>query len=711
MATAAAGPVYRLLGRRDLGTSTFPPMETALVAGDLAFRQHSGGHTNGPNWPAFLSFADRYFSGRPLLSSLFHDHAVLQRDRPVRVWGWAAPGETVDVSVSLAGSGKSTDAPLAALARATARADATGRWLATLPPMKAGGPHVLTVRSASGATAAARDILVGDVWLCSGQSNMALQVHRTLDARAEIARSANDSIRMITLDLVNNSTPLADVARIARWQAASPATTPEFSATCFYFARELQKTVKVPMGLITSAWGGSRIEAWMSAESLRKVGGYDDALDLLSLQAKDPSAAIGRWSEMWQTWWRAHAAGRGVAEPWAASAEITGYWKTVPDASKPWEEWGVPALAEYNGIVWYRTSFTLDQSQASQAATLAFGPVDEVDTTWVNGKAAGYTSGAGTPRSYSLAPGTLHAGENSIAIAALDTYATGGMLGATSQRTITLANGTVIPLTGEWKYEVAPTGIGPVPRAPWESTGGVTTIYNAMAAPLTPYTLRGVAWYQGESNTEMAARYEKLLAAWMADWRKQFDAPELPFLIVQLANYGGPPTHPAESDWAQLREAQRAAVANDKHAGLAVTIDIGDRYDIHPTNKQEVGRRLARAARRVVYGENIAPSGPVAKNARLVGKNVVVEFDDVQGKLHTLSSQNAVGFELCGPPTGATSGSCEYAAGTPEENRVIIKVPEGSSPTRVRYCWADSPVCTLFDDANLPAGPFEVAIR
>jgi sialate O-acetylesterase len=691
MAAAAAGPVYKLLGRQDLGTNTFPPQETALVAGDVAFRQHSGDHTNGPNWPTFLSFADRYFSGRPLLSSLFHDHAVLQRDKPVRVWGWARPGESVSVSV--------------ASHSATARAGANGRWTATLPAMKAGGPHSLSVRSESGATTRSRDILVGDVWLCSGQSNMVLPVHRSLDARSEIARSANDRIRMLTLDLVNKPVRLEDVATVVPWLAASPATAPEFSAACFYFARELQKTVNLPMGLINASWGGSRIQAWMSEESLRALGGHDEFLDLLATQSKDPAVALPLWGAWWQKWWRAHAGGNAPAEPWAVSPDIARDWRVVPAAMGPWEQWGVPALAEYNGIVWYRTSFTLSPAQATQRATLSLGPVDEVDTTWVNGKVAGYTSGAGSDRLYALSPQFLHAGENTVAVAALDTYATGGMLGTGNQ--VTLADGTVVPLNGEWKYSIAPSGMGPPPRAPWESTGGMTTIYNAMIAPLEPYTLRGVAWYQGESNTEDAGSYENLMTGWMADWRKRFDSAELPFLIVQLANYGPAATEPTESGWAELRNAQRAVVAKDKHAALTIAIDIGDRYDIHPANKQELGKRLARAARHVVYGESISPSGPVAKNASRVGKDIAVRFDNVEGHLSAYGAQRAIGFELCG--TGPKT--CRFAEGIAEGKTVRLEAAVSADVARVRYCWADSPICTLYDESGLPAGPFEMAIR
>jgi sialate O-acetylesterase len=334
--------------------------------------------------------------------------------------------------------------------------------------------------------------------------------------------------------------------------------------------------------------------------------------------------------------------------------------------------------------------------------------VDEVDTTWVNGKIAGYTSGAGTNRSYALNSDVLHAGENTLAVAALDTYLTGGMLGTASQRSITLADGTVIPLDSEWKYAIAPSGMGPPPRAPWEATGGQTTIYNAMIAPLAPYTLRGVAWYQGESNTEDARNYATLMTAWMADWRKRFEAPELPFLVVQLANYGAAVTAPAESGYAELREAQRAVVAGDRHAGLAVAIDIGERNDIHPANKQEVGRRLARAARHVVYGEPVAPSGPVAKRASLSGKDIVVQFDDVQGHLAAYGAREVTGFEVC----ASSAGTCQFAETSANGNTVRVDAPEGTTTLkRVRYCWADSPICTLYDESGLPAGPFELAIQ
>lgn len=629
---------------------------------------------------------------RPLLAPPFQPHAVLQRGKPIPVWGWARAGEAV--SVSLAGH------------TVTATADATGRWMAKLPPLEAGGPYSLRASTKSGATQSADDVLIGDVWLCSGQSNMVLQVKRTLNSRSEIENAHNDSIRMLTVPLTTSAAPLDTFRSTVSWERTTPGTVPEFSATCFYFARELQKTVHVPMGLINSSWGGSKIQAWMSAEALHRVGGYDESLELLDLSRRDGVAANQRWGEMWQKWWRAHAS--PPTEPWAVDAAKSGHWRVAPHPlTSPWEQWGVPELADYNGIVWYRTTLDLTSEQAAQRASLSLGPIDEVDETWVNGKAIGSTSGAGTDRTYDLPKGLLHAGVNTVVIAVLDTYAAGGIYGPLEKRALHLANGTSIPLDREWQYQIAPANVGPVPRAPWEAVAGLGVIYNAMIAPLEPYALRGVLWYQGESNTDEADQYEALLAALMADWRAKFAAAELPFLIVQLANYGPASTEPVDSDWARLREAQRLAVAHDAHAALAVAVDIGNRYDIHPANKQELGRRLARAARHVVYGEAVAPSGPVARSARRVGDRIEVEFTDVDGQLLIYGSNRPVGFEVCaGQPA-----SCRFVDAMAEKTRIWLEPGAGPAPDRVRFCWADSPVCNVYDRSGLPAGPFELPIH
>jgi sialate O-acetylesterase len=356
----------------------------------------------------------------------------------------------------------------------------------------------------------------------------------------------------------------------------------------------------------------------------------------------------------------------------------------------------------------------LTATQAKLPATLSLGQVDEVDLTWVNGRAIG-SSGCCPERSYAVPSGLLKAGENLIVVNDVDTYASGGMYGPAEKRALVFGDGTRVPLTG-WEYQVAPAGLDAPLRSPWEATAGVSMIYNAMIAPLHDFSLRGVAWYQGESNTSVpeGKRYQAQLAALMTDWRRQFGA-ALPFLVVQLANYGPMAPRPVESGWALTRDAQRRAVAADGNAALVVTIDIGNRDDVHPTNKQEVGRRLARAARHVVFGEKLSASGALPESARQTANALVeVKFKDFEGDLDVYGASDPSAFELCGDgaePCRFVSARLTGGGHVLLNNSTGIATPDQlPRPTRVRYCWADSPLCNLFDGAGLPVGPFEIPL-
>jgi sialate O-acetylesterase len=626
----------------------------------------------------------------PLLDALFVDHAVLQRDRPINVYGHAAAGE--EVSVTLAGKS------------ARAKADAQGVWSLNLPAVGAGGPHTLVARVAS-RLQTVNDVLLGDVWLCSGQSNMEFAVRNALSADSEVALSANDRIRQVTIARANSAAPRADFDAPLEWKVAGPTTTEHFSAVCYYFVRELQKTVDAPQGLISSNWGGSRIEPWMSEAALRAVDGYQGPLDLLGEYRSDKPLAFRHWGEIWQKWWLDQRAITGGKQPWAAR-DAAG-WNAAPADLGYWETWNVPALARYDGMVWFRAHATLNKAQAKQAAKLSLGLVDDVDVTWVNGRAVGNSFGLDA-RTYELPPQLLKAGDNVLTVNVHDFWGNGGIYGPASERAVVLADGTRIPLTG-WEYEIAPAGLWP-PHAPWETLSGVSVLYNAMIAPLGKYGLRGVVWYQGEANAGLddARHYQALLAAWMADWRRRFDAP-LPFLIVQLANFGALARTPVDSGWAMLRDAQRRAVAADGNAGMAVTIDIGNRDDIHPTNKQDVGKRLARAARHVVYGEKLSASGAQPVSATRTGGDVVVTLGAYEGNLLVIGARDPSGFELC----GATQDSCHFVRAQLQDGGKVVLTDAGgaSSATRVRFCWADSPLCNLYDGVELPVGPFEIDVR
>ncbi len=505
------------------------------------------------------------------------------------------------------------------------QANELGHWHATLPALAAGGPHELSVRTQSGQVQTVGDVMIGEVWLCAGQSNMVLQVHRALDTRAEIANSANDRIRLLTVPDASSVRPQQTFSQAAPWRVAGPSTVPEFSAACFYFARELQKTVDVPMGLIVAAWGGSRIQTWMSDAALRAAGVDNEALDVLALYAEQPAAAHARWGAMWETWWLHRTHARREAAPWAI--EPAGEWRKAPLELGPWERWGVPELASYNGMVWYRTSVTLSAQQAQQSATLSLGSVDEMDQTWINGRPIGAVPGKtptdsapviepGPGRNYRLPRGTLRPGKNVIVVNVLDTYATGGLVGPAEQRAIRLADGSSVPLDNEWQYQIPPADIGEAPRPPWDPVRGLGALYNGMIAPLGDLSIRGVAWYQGEANTTQSARYQDLLTRFMADWRGRFGA-QTPFLIVQLANYGAPPTAPVESGWAEVREAQRLAVANDAHAGLAIAID--HRRALRHSSGQQAGSGPtpgARSATRCVWRAHRAVGAGGAQRAQ-----------------------------------------------------------------------------------------------
>lgn len=630
-----------------------------------------------------------------LLHSIFQDHGVLQRDRPITVWGRAASGEVVTVSLG----GQS--------ARATA--DAAGRWSAVLPAMSAGGPLVLTAQGSSGARQSAGDILVGDVFLCSGQSNMELNVQGASDSWNEIRRSANDAIRLLNVAHATSPTPLVAFKEPVAWKVAAPDTVAEWSAACFFFARELQPSIRIPIGLVQATWGGSNIRPWMSIAALQANGGYDRSLKNLALYAKDENAAQKQFAALWEEWWRSVSGDRVGAEPWgehpSAAARTGGDWRAAPPGLGDWRNWGMVDLDDFTGSIWYRTTLSLTAAQAASARALSLGAINQVDETWINGRALGNTFAYGSDRKYAVARGMLQAGDNILVVNVSSTYGGGGLLNGGAPRVLELTGGETVPLTAPWQFRMVPPAIGSPPRTPWESVGGLATLYNAMIAPLGGYGFRGALWYQGESNTGEAQTYQTLLSGMMADWRRQFGA-DLAFLIVQLPNFGTPPATTAESGWATVREAQRLAVANDAHAGLAVTIDIGEAHNLHPGNKQDVAKRLARAAGHVIYGQPFAPSGPTARRAARRGGRIALEFADVERGLLAYSHDTPIGFELCADSVD----TCRFADGSIDGSQVMLSIPNGLSPTRVRYCWADSPICTLYDFSGLPAGPFELQI-
>ncbi|MFP5435091.1 MAG: sialate O-acetylesterase, partial [Alphaproteobacteria bacterium] len=418
--------------------------------------------------------------------------------------------------------------------------------------------------------------------------------------------------------------------------------------------------------------------------------------------ASDPIGAERAASAEWEGWWRAATGDAVGQEPWQPGSTLG--WADVPKLG-PWEEWGVSALSEFNGMVWFRREIILTAAQAAEAATLSLGTMDDVGRVWINGSPVGMSAKAWQPTSLTVPPGLLKAGRNVLIINVMDNYANGGLLGPASDMALRFADGGDVPLGDKWRYAVAAKSPPGEPRVPWADVTGAGTLFNGMIAPLGAIGLKGVAWYQGESDVDLPG-YADRLAAMMAEWREQFRAPDLPFVIVQLAAYGKPTTKPSESGWARMRDTQYRAVAADPNAALATAIDLGDPFDIHPGEKQELGRRLARSMRAVAYGERHSASGPqAAKAIATPDGGAMIEFSGLTGALQTRSAAQAIGFELC----GQAADSCRYVGGEVEGLRIRL-AGDGQPAVRVRYGWADSPVTNLYDEAPLPVGSFELPI-
>jgi sialate O-acetylesterase len=622
-------------------------------------------------------------SAAPTLDPMFADHAVIQRDSPIQLRGTATPGERL--TVSFGGRSRST------------RADGNGRWTAGFGTLPAGGPYHLEAIGAGGKAAAADDVMVGDVWLCSGQSNMEYPLRNALNGEAEVAGAADPLLRLMKVPH-NRQIALQDsFARDVTWKPASPESAKDFSAACYFIARALRQAHGVAIGAIDSSWGGTAIATWMDEAAVRATGGGTD-VDLLREYRSDPEGTKLKFDRRWEDWWRQFSGTKPGEEPWRTSDQLK--WTPVPKIA-PWEQWGDPDLAEFDGAMWARLRFTLTADEAAKGAALHLGAIDDFDRTYVNGERVGSIYMYSTPRDYALPPGLLKPGVNEVMVYILDTGGGGGFSGPADRLKLSFADGSEKSLGRGWEYSIIGADVSPPPLPPWNEAPGPTTLYNGMIAPIGRFHLKGAAWYQGEADVGKSG-YDRRLAAMMKSWRGQFGDPSLPFLIVGLAGFGQPVTAPTASNWAALINEQRKAVDSDARTALMSAIDIGERNDIHPANKQEVGRRLTLAAEALAYGRSDVALTPRVLSAARVGPNVVVRFDR---PLVTYSGASALGFELC----GETQESCRYAMAASDGANVVI-TGDGRPTARIRYAWANYPIVNLYGAGRLPVPPFEVPI-
>jgi len=623
----------------------------------------------------------------PFLHPLFSDHAVLQRGVKVPVWGWASPG--TKVTVTFGGQTK------------TAVAQPDGKWMVYLNSMPANTqPGTLTVTSSTGnQTVTLRDVLVGDVWLCSGQSNMEMGI-AVCNATNDIAQANFPLVRLLTVPHLITTSPVQAVE--CRWLPCSPATVLQgswggFSAAGFFFGRELYQHLNIPIGLIHSSWGGTIAEAWTSAEALQPLGDFDERLQKV---AATRNAKKRDFDAEYEQWCRTNDP--GTTQNWAAPEVDANGWKSVK-MPQPFEQAGLP---DFDGIVWFRHTFDLPSRWTGQALKLGLGPIDDIDTTFLNGAKVGQMNRYDLNRVYSVPSELLKPGRNVISLRVLDTGGAGGFTGSADQMFLKPSAGaepSSLSLAGEWQMrDSAPLTKLSAPPTPADAANPnvVTVLYNGMIAPLLPFAIKGAIWYQGESNADRAYQYRRLLPTMIGDWRHRFGVGDFPFYIVQLAAFQATQPAPRQNDWAELREAQAMTAKSVPNSGLAVAIDIGEANDIHPKNKAEVGRRLALCALAQTYGQKIEFSGPWYKSSKAEGKTIRLSFDHVDGGLVAKDGQLR-GFAIAGEDRKFV-----WAQASIDGKQVVVSAPEVEKPVAVRYAWDINPVCNLYNQAGLPAVPF-----
>lgn len=620
--------------------------------------------------------------GKISLPRLISDGMVLQRDAEVKIWGWAAAGEAVAVNF--------LDAAYPAVA------NARGEWQIKLPPMKAGGPHSMKIIGSD--TLSINEVWVGEVWICSGQSNMEISMERARPLyESEIAHSHNPSIRYFEVPKTYDfNTPQKDISG-GRWRAAGPESILSFSAVAYFFALELYDKYQVPVGLINTSLGGSPAEAWMSEEALeafpvhyREAQRFKDKALIEQIESQD-KIRIERWYKELNALDAGHNDPGG---PWHLPGLDASAWPTMPIPGY----WADEALGAVNGVVWFRREIELPAAMAGKAAKLLMGRIVDADSVFVNGIFIGTTSYQYPPRRYSIPAGILREGTNTIAARVVSNAGRGGFV---PDKPYQLAcEGQTIGLSGEWSYklgaEMEPLGSQTFIR--WKPLG----LFNAMISPLLNYRIRGAIWYQGESNTKNPEEYRELFPALIKDWRRQWGQGDFPFLFVQLANFMEAQSQPSESSWAALRQAQLETLAVP-NTGMAVAIDIGEWNDIHPLNKKDVGKRLALVARKVAYGEEgLVHSGPIYQSMQIDGNRIILSFEHAGGGLLAKGGKALKHFAIAG-----ADGQFAWAEAEIEEGKVAVWNDGIPNPTVVRYAWANNPEgANLYNKEGLPASPF-----
>ena len=626
------------------------------------------------------------------MSPLFTDNMVMQQKSDAPVWGTATPGASVTV------------VPSWNKVKYSAIAAEDGKWMVKVRTPKAGGPYSMTVAEEDCEPVKIDNILMGEVWLCSGQSNMQMPLKggwaNVLNCDQEIADAAKyKNIRFISVQRLTSSKPETDFPTYGDgWQVCSPEAVHDFSATAYFFGREIHLKRNVPVGLIHSSWGGTTIEAWMSKEALAGVKSLGSQAEMVSQWPADREERRVRTQKANDAWNRMAAAYNEL------SAISNGFAQLEFD-SNGWKPMTLPGNIEsvysgYNGHVLVRRVVEIPQEWEGKQLTLRIEAVDDDDVTFFNGVLIGQTRGWNRERKYNVPADLVKAGKVVVAIRIIDTGNAGGVSGSSASFYLQGPDGSRTSLAGEWASKIDDSySMPPKPVNMYNEPYWSTVLYNAMIAPLVPYAIKGAIWYQGCSNDDRAYQYRDLQKLLIADWRQKWGY-DFPFYITQLANYARLQTAPCESSWAELREAQLMAAKTVPNTGMAVTIDIGEAGDIHPKNKQDVGKRLALQALNKTYGMPVECSGPVYEGYEVDGDIIRIRFSSLGGGLV------AKGGELEGFTIAGADRKFYWADARIVGNCIEVSCKDVPRPLAVRYAWAHNPVCNLYNKAGLPASPF-----
>ncbi len=627
-----------------------------------------------------------------VLPSFFTDNMILQQRSEVMFHGQASAGKPLTITTSWNGETYRT------------QTGKDGSWKLAVPTPEAGGPYTITI--SDGKKLQLKNVLIGEVWFCSGQSNMEMPLAgwgKVMDYEKEVAEAAYPSIRLFQVKKNISLVPLNDVENnLGGWQECSPGTVSEFSSVAYFFARRLWKELNIPVGVIDCTWGGTPAEAWTSLGTVKQIEGFEKEIALLEQNNLDPNKLQQQYEQARADWQaRLYAEDKGFANgtpAWAGQSTADGGWAQM-NLPGLWER---SALPGFDGIVWFRKEVQIPAEWAGKPVTLRLGMIDDEDITYFNGTEIAQGSGYNAPRTYTIPANLVKTGKAVVTVRVSDFGGEGGIYGLPEELYMECA-GKRIALAGDWKYNVGLSleGFPPAPVSPVGSAGFPTVLYNAMVHPLIQFPVQGVIWYQGEANVGRHAQYTNLFPAMIADWRKQWNR-EMPFYFVQLANFMERKTVQPESGWAALREAQAEAL-HLSETGMAVAIEIGVADDIHPKNKQEVGRRLAQIALAKTYQRKVAYSGPVYQSYAIEGKQIRICFQKPEGATsQKLTAGNSLeGFIIAGPDRVFHPAQARI-----EGETIVVSSPEVSMPQAVRYGWADNPDCTLYGDDGLPAAPF-----